>query len=51
MANYQTVKVNYQTDTQIIQIYRPEVNNTIDTHLTQELLSALRAGEAEETVK
>ena len=51
MANYQTLKVNYQTDVQRIQIYRPEANNTIDTHLTQELLSALRAGEAEETVK
>lgn len=51
MANYQTLKVNYQTDAQRIQIYRPEANNTIDTHLTQELLSALRAAEAEETVK
>ena len=49
--NYQTLKINYQPAVQRIQIYRPEENNSINKQLTQELLSALQAAEAEETVK
>ncbi|NEO38512.1 MAG: enoyl-CoA hydratase/isomerase [Moorea sp. SIOASIH] len=48
---YKTIKINYQPAVQRIQIYRPEANNSINDQLTQELLSALQAVEAEETVK
>ncbi|NER22528.1 MAG: enoyl-CoA hydratase/isomerase [Symploca sp. SIO1C2] len=48
---YQTLKINHQPAVQRIQIYRPEANNSINEQLTQELLSALQAVEAEETVK
>ena len=49
--NYQTIKVSYKDVVQRIQIYRPESNNTINSQLTMELLSALQAAEAEEVVK
>ena len=49
--DYQTLKINHQHSVQRIQIYRPEANNSINSQLTQELLSALQAAEAEETVK
>ena len=48
---YQTLKIRHQPAVQRIQICRPEANNSINNQLTQELLSALRAAEAEETVK
>ncbi|NEO13000.1 MULTISPECIES: enoyl-CoA hydratase/isomerase [unclassified Moorena] len=49
--NYQTLKVSYQDVVQRIQIYRPEANNSINSQLTMELLSAFQAAEAEEVVK
>lgn len=49
--NYQTLRINYQSAVQRIQIYRPEVNNSINSQLIQELLLALQAAEGEETVK
>ncbi len=49
--DYQTIKINHQSAVQRIQIYRPEANNSINTQLIQELLSALQAAEAEEEVK
>lgn len=49
--NYQTLKISYQNVVQRIQIYRPEANNSINSQLTIELLSALQAAEAEEVVK
>lgn len=49
--NYQTLKINYENAVQRIQIYRPEANNSINNQLLQELLSALQAAEANETVK
>jgi polyketide biosynthesis enoyl-CoA hydratase PksH len=49
--NYQTLKINYQRVVQRIQIYRPKANNSINSQLIQELLSALQAAEADETVK
>lgn len=49
--NYQTLKIDYQSAVQRIQIYRPEANNSINSQLIQELLSALQAAEADETVK
>ncbi|MDY7006760.1 MAG: enoyl-CoA hydratase/isomerase [Cyanobacteriota bacterium] len=49
--NYQTLKISYQDVVQRIQIYRPESNNSINSHLTMELLSAFQAAEAEEVVK
>ena len=48
---YQTLKISYQGPVQKIQLYRPEVNNSINSQLIQELLSALQAAEAEEVVK
>lgn len=49
--DYQTLKINHQSAVQRIQIYRPEANNSINSQLIQELLSALQAAEAEEAVK
>ena len=49
--NYQTLKISYQDVVQRIQIYRPESNNSINSQLTMELLSAFQAAEAEEVVK
>ena len=49
--NYQTLKISYQDVVQRIQIYRPESNNSINSQLTMELLSAFQAAEAEEFVK
>nr|AMB48451.1 enoyl-CoA hydratase [Nostoc sp. CAVN2] len=49
--NYQTLKIDYQSAVQRIQIHRPEANNSINSQLIQELLSALQAAEADETVK
>ncbi len=49
--SYQTLKISYQDVVQRIQIYRPESNNSINSQLTMELLSALQAAEAEEVVK
>ena len=51
MDYYQTLKIDYQPAVQRIQIYRPEANNSINPDLAQELLLALQAAEAEETVK
>ena len=51
VMDYQTLKINYQPAVQRIQIYRPEPNNSINDQMTQELLSALQAAEAEEAVK
>lgn len=51
MDYYQTLKINHQPAVQRIQIYRPEANNSINPDLAQELLSALQAAEAEETLK
>ena len=48
---YKTIKISNQPFVQRIQIYRPEANNSINAQLTQELLSALQAAEAEETLK
>lgn len=48
---YQTLKINHQPPVKRIQIYRPKANNSINSQLTQELLSALQAAEAEATVK
>ena len=49
--NYQTLRISHQDIVQRIQIYRPEANNSINSQLTIELLSALQAAEAEEVVK
>ena len=49
--DYQTLKINHQPAVKRIQIYRPEANNSINDQMTQELLSALQAAEAEEAVK
>ncbi|MDJ1179180.1 enoyl-CoA hydratase/isomerase [Roseofilum sp. BLCC_M91] len=49
--DYQTLKISDQGVVQRIQIYRPEANNSINSQLTIELLSALQAAEAEEVVK
>ena len=48
---YQTLKIHYQPAVQRIQIYRPANNNSINAQLTNELLLALQAVQAEETVK
>ncbi|MDJ1172318.1 enoyl-CoA hydratase/isomerase [Roseofilum sp. BLCC_M154] len=49
--DYQTLKISDQGVVQRIQLYRPEANNSINSQLTIELLSALQAAEAEEVVK
>lgn len=49
--HYQTLKINLQSSVQRIQLYRPEAKNSINTQLLQELLAALQAVEAEETVR
>lgn len=49
--DYQTLKISYQGVIQRIQLYRPEANNSINSQLTIELLSALQVAEAEEVVK
>lgn len=51
VMEYQTLKIHHQPAVQRIQMYRPEANNSISSQLTQELLSALQAAEAESTVK
>ena len=51
VMEYQTLKINYQYAVQRIQIYRPINNNSINTELTNELLLALEAAQAEEMVK
>lgn len=48
---YQTLKIRHQPAVQRIQIYRPEANNSINSQMIIELLLALQAAEAEETVK
>jgi polyketide biosynthesis enoyl-CoA hydratase PksH len=49
--DYQTLKISDQGVVQRIQLYRPEANNSINSQLTIELLSALQAAEAEEVIK
>lgn len=51
VMEYQTLKINYQPAVKRIQIYRPEHDNSINSQMTQELLSALQSAEIEETVK
>ena len=51
VMEYQTLKIHHQPAVQRIQIYRPVNNNSINSQLTHELLLALQAAQAEETVK
>lgn len=48
---YQTLKINYQPAVKRIQINRPEANNSINSQLTEELLSVLQTAEQEEDIK
>jgi len=49
--DYQTLKIKYQPAVKRIQLYRPEAQNTINSQLTEDLLSALQATEQEESIK
>ncbi|MEM1168623.1 MAG: enoyl-CoA hydratase/isomerase [Cyanobacteria bacterium P01_H01_bin.35] len=48
---YKTLKITYQPAVKRIQINRPEANNSINSQLTEELLSVLQSAEEEEEIK